>query len=78
MEKLLGRVDMREQFVSLCVPRTDSTVFKHWASHLRGLRWECIVKFCADEPWMYGYVFHRFLQCSAESETVTNWNIHQA
>lgn len=51
VEKLLGRSDMRDQFTSACISnRADAAMFKRWNTHLRGLRWEVVAKFCQEEP----------------------------
>ncbi len=50
LEKLLGRSDMRDQFTSACVSnRADAAMFAHWNTHLRGLRWEVVAKFCQED-----------------------------
>ena len=53
LETLLARVDNRDQVISRCVENiADRTPFKSWASRLKGLRWERITEFCAEDFWL--------------------------
>lgn len=53
LEKLLAIPFNREQFLAKCVQSTeDRQSFSGFFVRLKGLRWEVIVKFCAEEAWL--------------------------
>ena len=49
LEKMLGKRYMREHFIASCIGNSgDVDLLRSWTSHMQGLRWEAIAKFCAD------------------------------
>lgn len=52
LERLLVRQYTREQFIAKCCDTpADEACFRTWGAKLAGLRWEVIVKFCAEVCW---------------------------